>query len=427
MKKKLLLCTWGFPFGERERSFLGTEFQYLAEAFQVHILARSQEPLLYPIPDGVKAERYEYGPVLHLRRPSDLPSFFQLMIQPFRPSVFRELLLALRGCPLRRALPRVKQILLYSVNAWQVEKRLRRIVEEEKTDLIYTYWCTPATLAAVRLKKRFPGLKVVTRLHRFDLYQENPYTGWQPFRTEISPGCDRLLFVAEMGRTYYLETWGTRWASKSLVSYLGSRGLPAVPVRPEKGSLTLVSCSNMIPRKRVHLIVDALRLLPENIPVYWHHIGDGESRAALTEQAKNMLGPLPNVQWKFWGFVPNQELDTLYQTICPDVFIITSSSEGLPVSLMEASSAGIPAIATAVGGIPELVRDGETGFLLPENPSVEETTAAIRRFCALPDAEKTAMSGAARALWAEKFDAEKNAEALVEQLKQLLTNEGGSL
>ena len=74
------------------------------------------------------------------------------------------------------------------------------------------------------------------------------------------------------------------------------------------------------------------------------------------------------------------------------MFLTASSTEGLPISILEAFSACIPAAATAVGGIPEIVRDGETGFLLPENPAPEELAAAIRRFYELPPAEKAAMS-----------------------------------
>ena len=85
MKKSLLMITNGFPFGESERGFLSAEFPRLAREFHVHILAHIQEPQLYPIPEGVEAERYEYSPVFRPRRLTDLPSFFQLLTQPFRP------------------------------------------------------------------------------------------------------------------------------------------------------------------------------------------------------------------------------------------------------------------------------------------------------------------------------------------------------
>ncbi len=423
MKKSLLMITNGFPFGESERGFLSAEFPRLAREFHVHILAHSQEPLLYPIPEGVEAERYEYSPVFRPRRLTDLPSFFQLLTQPFRPSVFSELRRALRRCPSGQAVARVKSILGASVSARQLEKRLEKITRADGTALVYTYWCTPATLAAVRVKKRCPGLKAATRFHGYDLYQERRSDGWQPFRREIFQGCDRLIFAAEAGKRYTLETWGRQWEPKCAVCYLGSREM--TPVRPSGGALTLVSCSNLIPLKRVDLIIAALALLPGSIRVDWSHFGGGPERESLTALAEKTLPP--NVRWKFWGGVPNESLDGFYQELKPDLFLTASSTEGLPISILEAFSACIPAAATAVGGIPEIVRDGETGFLLPENPAPEELAAAIRRFYELPPAEKAAMSAAARALWEEAFDAEKNADRLAGLFRRLLSTKGDAL
>ncbi len=418
MKRKLLLITDGFPFGESERSFLNTEFQYLCREFQVHILAHSQEPLLYPLPDDVMVERYEYGPILHPCRIADLYSFLQLLISPFHPFVYRELRSALYRCTPKIALSRVKSILRYSVQAWQMERQLRRIIKEEGTHLIYTYWCTEATLAAIRLKSQYPNLKVITRFHGYDLYRERQADGWQPFRQMLSQKCDRLIFVAEAGKRYYIDHWGQQWTNKSSLSYLGCRDMGMV--HPAGNTFTLVSCSNLIPLKRVELIIEALALLPESIRVDWHHFGDGTERTFLQKHAEEMLPP--HIHWKFWGAVPNDQLSTHYHAIEPNLFITTSSIEGLPVSIQEAASAGIPTVGTAVGGIPELVRDGETGFLLSKDPSAEEIAAAIQHFYELPFARRVAMGVAARALWEDRFNAEKNAEQFIGLLEQILSN-----
>lgn len=415
MKKKLLLVTNGFPFGEYERGFLPTEFQCLTQNFQVTILAKKDGPMLYPFPKDV--------PVRLL--PSMKPvrkgpkALLLLLSALFRPSVWREVLRAVQGCPKKTAFQRCLQILRYDLGTRRIYPLLRSIVDKDGIDLVYIYWCSEVTLGAVRLKKRRSGLKVVTRFHGYDLYQERTDSGWQPFRQEISEGCDRLIFACRTGLDYYLSHWGRRWQDKSVVGYLGSPASPLVPGSGRADALTLVSCSYMIPLKRIALIIDALARLPEGLALQWYHIGDGESRAALEEQAKAALTPRANIQWEFLGAVPNREVLALYQKIQPDIFMTTSSTEGgVPVSIQEAFSAGIPAIATAVGGIPELVRDGETGFLLSETPSIEEAAAAICRFYELPAAEKAAMARRARALWEEEFDAEKNAKVLTAILRQ---------
>ena len=82
-------------------------------------------------------------------------------------------------------------------------------------------------------------------------------------------------------------------------------------------------------------------------------------------------------------------------------------------------AAGKTVVATAVGGIPEMVQDGENGFLLSADPTAEEVAQAILRYTALSAQDKAAMSRCALASWQEHFDAAANAEKLMAFLAQL--------
>lgn len=104
-----------------------------------------------------------------------------------------------------------------------------------------------------------------------------------------------------------------------------------------------MSCSNLIPLKRVDVIIGAVAKLPKELRVRWDHFGDGAERQRLEVLAKEKLGS--NVQWHFHGRVPNNTLAARYAQISPRLFITASSTEGgAPVSIQEAFAMGIPAL-----------------------------------------------------------------------------------
>ena len=122
----------------------------------------------------------------------------------------------------------------------------------------------------------------------------------------------------------------------------------------------------------------------------------------------------------------NEDLMRYYAETPVSCVVNVSSSEGLPVALMEACSFGFPCIATEVGGTPEAVRDGVTGCLLGKNPSPEEIASALEHMARLPEEEYSSLCRSARKLWEDKFYAEKNYKLFYEELSQLLGKDGES-
>ena len=412
MKKRLLLITNGYPYGESERGFLTEEVKVLSEQFDLFIMAlESQDELRYPTDGILHIEQYNFSSFRQTRQYRALPSVFCV-------ESLREAWAYAKSNNFSNPIGDLRRILYARFNVWEMEQQIGKLVRAERIDIVYTYWCTECTAAAVNLKKRFPGLKVVTRFHGVDLYEERTVENWQLFRKEIARKADGLCFICEFGRTYFMERWGAKFADKMHVYYLGSPdyGMQSY-TRAE--TLRLVSCSNLIPLKQVHLIIEGLAALPESIPVSWHHFGDGVERAKLEALAEEKLRSRPNIRWKFHGFVPNGTLPAEYRRIMPDLFITTSSTEGLPVSIQEAFSMGIPAIGTLVGGIPDLIVDGYTGFLLPPCVQIPDVTNAILKYAALRDEQKQEMSAAVRQHWEEKFNAKENAVRFAAYLQNL--------
>jgi glycosyltransferase involved in cell wall biosynthesis len=134
----------------------------------------------------------------------------------------------------------------------------------------------------------------------------------------------------------------------------------------------LVTTGRLTYKNALDDVISALPLLPNN--VIFIIIGKGEEGHKLQRQA-NDLGVANRV--KFLGFIPYEEIPN-YFSIC-DIFIRPSRSEGFGNSFIEAMAAGIPVVATPVGGIPDFIDDKETGiFCSPDNPkSIADKVAEL--------------------------------------------------
>jgi colanic acid/amylovoran biosynthesis glycosyltransferase len=159
-----------------------------------------------------------------------------------------------------------------------------------------------------------------------------------------------------------------------------------------------------VPVKRLDRMIEALRLFAsqhEQIKTSWTHIGDGPLFDEIRELAGVRLAGISNLSFEFLGDMPNQAVKTYYLDTPVDLFMNTSESEGMGVSIMEAMSAGVPALAPDVGGVSCLVSN-ECGALLSSCPSAQEIAAAIGRV-ALEDEEHVLRLNARKVIEA-RFD-----------------------
>jgi glycosyltransferase involved in cell wall biosynthesis len=252
--------------------------------------------------------------------------------------------------------------------------------------------------------------KIAVKMHGYDLYLERN-NGYIPFRDKMFNKADLLLAISENGKVYLQQQYNQP-QSKVLLSRLGT--VSAGLAKAGSGDrLNLVSCFGIVGVKRMERIIDSLRMITD-IPVRWTHIGTG----AMMDEMKAAAASLPpNIEVEFVGKLKPVEVLEYYLLHPTDLFINTSESEGVPVSIMEAFSAGIPVMATAVGGTAEIV-DDSVGKLLPPSPTTEEIAAAIREFHELPDAEKTTLRQRAFQRYSEQCDAREWAKHL-QQLLQI--------
>ena len=145
-------------------------------------------------------------------------------------------------------------------------------------------------------------------------------------------------------------------------------------------------------------------------------VGDGPARAALEAQAA-ALGIAGATT--FTGYKAQGEVAALLEEA--DMLVLPSFAEGLPVVLMEAMASRIPVIASGVAGVPELVQDGVSGFVVPAG-DVETLTVRLERLLGDPDLCRR-MGEAGRAKVEAEFDVEREAAWLA----QILRGGGGGL
>lgn len=279
------------------------------------------------------------------------------------------------GSPYSKVRCLISSVRAFSAAEWFRRKFHHIVSSDYDGAIIYTFWCDFPMLAFLEDKKMYPNCKYISRIHGYDLYDERVSSGRQPFKWYINENINKLVFIAKNGMDYYLGRHKDLVSSKAVLYRMGVPPIAIEKKFERTGSFLLLSCSNLIPLKRVELIIRALAGYDGDYPIEWTHYGDGSEKGSLMALADRMLSNRDNVSYHFAGAVSNQEIRDYY--VCNEVgcFITTSSTEGAPVSLMEAFSAGVPVVATGVGDIPNMVKGN--GILLSSNPSIREVIDAI--------------------------------------------------
>jgi len=398
----LLLITAFHPYVYEggERGFLPAELEALAARPELHVCI---------VPQARSAQRYALPPGIELD---------DTLAHSLRRWRLVDLLLAWRwpGCigELRRALRHGGGVGMARVWRWAAAARgtWRWLngagrpgagggQRAAAATVAYTYWRGGATLAIARWAGQAPRRAALTRVHRFELYDDAFDPPFQPW-VEVYAQLDRTVAVSEHGRAY-LRARGVA-DERLMLARLGTP--PFVRAAASRdGVLRIVSCSFLRDVKRVPLLAQALvelaRQRPQQ-PIAWTHLGDGPTRA----EVEAVLGGAPEtLRAHLPGTVDAASVREFYAGQPVDLFVQVSASEGLPVSVMEALAAGVPVVATDVGGVAEAV-DGAVGTLLPATPDSAAVAAAIAAVALDPDAaRRQARRDAAYARWAERFDA----------------------
>lgn len=401
--KTLFLFTAGYPYGTRNEPFLETEINYLSERFsEILIFPRIKDSETRVFPSNVKVIDFYSG----------LEAKNKIGVLLRNPRFLFRVLMKSK-LKLKFILNFIKHYRVHldilATGIFEGEKLVEfsKKMNLKEEDVIYDYWFINSIISIDywRSKKKW-GNTLICRAHRYDLYAEDWKMLRVPFTFYRLNVIDKLVFISKHGLNYLNALTNNEFNEKFQLSYLGVNAPIKSNPNEKKEFYRLVSCARVVDFKNVHLIPEVLSQL--NSPVEWVHFGDGPM---MNELEKNVADLPKNIKVILKGHKSNQNVLSYYENHNVDLFISLSDSEGLPVSMMEAQSYGIPIIAKNVGGTNEIVNKS-TGLLLDSNSSIKEISSEIQN---LLDSKEIQKEGILK-FFNSNFNASHNYRLFTEQL-----------
>lgn len=415
MERALVILTNRFPFDTGEE-YLEAELPILAERFAsivvVPLMTTAASARTRRVPEGVSVvdPRAELGTLGRVRE------------------VLTRAPLEARGWAGLRGLPRLRRPDHAAFDVYfeaRAQAALRAVLAHEGRIrpaegvpvTIYSYWFYLTARVGVALAQRWRAtneVRLISRGHGYDVNEAASAVGHLPLRRFLLEHVDALHPVAET-TSRRLRREHPDHAATISTRRLGS-ARPDAPVRADQAARRLVTVSAVRPLKRLPLVADAVELLRQDHPdLTWTHFGAGRGRYArrTRERILQQLGP---ATVDFRGHQPNAAVHAWYAATPATAFVNVSTSEGVPVSVMEAMSHGLPVVATDVGGTAELFTPSMFDGLLPADLTAEDLAARLHTLLtSSPDAYAAASAASVEA-WRAQWDAEQNFRSFAEEL-----------
>jgi glycosyltransferase involved in cell wall biosynthesis len=309
------------------------------------------------------------------------------------------------------------------IKSLQFRDFISKVIKIEKPEgelVLYSYWMNTGARAICMLDN-VKAIRI-SRAHRVDLYEEEADHKYLPLVKHTFRNLNAIFFISEHGKRYFENSYGLIH-EKNIVSRLGViNTFPFNPEVSEKEFFRIVSCSSLIMVKRIHLLIRALAMVKSSKKIIWNHFGEGPLERELKLFAEKNLGNLSGIEYKFMGRIMNAQIMEFYSENNVNLLINTSSSEGIPVSIMEAQSFGIPVLATDTGGTGEIIGK-ETGILISVNFDIPELARQIEYLLNLDHSEKVRMKKAIYDSWKMNFNAFTNFESFIKNISAIASSD----
>ena len=413
MPKTLILITNHFPFGSPE-SFIGGEYPFLESSFgKVFILSRNV---------AAKESRkgnfncYRVNPTSSL---SEIIFAIPLFLKCLSTAV------SLIGSEIsflnksNRLNINNLRVLFHDISkAIITSSHISKIIELNNISgdvVLYSYWLTSSALSTFFVDSDRCAIKRISRAHGGDIYEERHSGRYLSFRNALANKLDAIFCISLNGIEYLKTRIEIRNHHKLKLARLGTPDND-IAYHNRSQKKIIVSCSFLVPVKRIDFLIDSLAMITDEIQ--WIHVGDGSLMNEIRVQADNKLSQSRNISFQFKGILSSTEMITFYKSTPIYLFVNTSTSEGIPVAMMEAQSFGIPILGLNVGGVSEIV-NSSNGMLLAANSTPKEYSEALTHLLHLPEADLKIMREQARQNWYKFYNAVKNFSTFADQISSL--------
>ena len=409
MPPRLAIVLKGYP--RLSETFIAQEIRALElRGFELCIvsLRHPYDPSTHPIHAEIEALVYYWPEYVHDDIPAVLRAFVRLC---WKPGFWRALVSFIRDLwrdPTHNRMRRFAQ-------AWVMAHTMPDSVEHYYTHFMHT----PASVSYYASKINQVSWSVsahakdIWTIPEWELREKLANTQWvvtctranQAYLSSLVDNVDKLTLL-------YHGLDFDRFAQK----------VEATSMRDGsdlENEVGLISVGRAVDKKGYSILLTALADLPDTLHWQFVHIGGGELLDQLQQQARAL-----GIDWriKWLGGLP--QTDVLEQYRHADLFILPSQvsadgdRDGLPNVLMEAQSQSLACLSTNISGIPELIIDGETGWLVEQKNS-QQLTQALEKLIINPDLRKTlAQAGFERVR--REFSMKQGIDTLVTRLNQSL-------
>ena len=403
---KIAVVLKGYP--RLSETFIAQELHALeARGFELRLISlrRPYDPKTHPIHDEIRAPVSYLPEYLHDEPARVLRAWRRVRRLPGYPAARRAFLADLKRDRTRNRLRRFGQACVLAAEL------------PDEVDRLYAHFLhTPASVT--RYAALIRGLRWSCAAHAKDVWTT---PDWE-IREKLAE-MDWLATCTAVGRTHLAGLADDPAKVRLIYHGLDFARFPATPAPAgarDGGDgddpVRLISVGRAVAKKGYDVLLDALARLPADLNWRLTHIGGGELREALRAQAAR-LGLAERIDWQ--GAQAQADVLAAYQA--SDLFVLASriapdgDRDGLPNVLMEAQSQGLACLATDVSAIPELIRDGETGRLVPPGDA-DALAGALEQLIRDP-ARRQALGQAGAARVRAAFAAEAQIDALADLLR----------